>query len=57
MDKSNKTISSVDSTKIKLKEIGNLCAEFGTTAKYIINKIIDKLDDLSDECTSLIDAL
>lgn len=57
MDKSNKTKSSVDSTKIKLEEIGILCAPFGNTAKYIIKKITDKLDDLSDECTSLIDAL
>lgn len=57
MDKSDKTISSVDSTKIKLEGIGILCEPFGTTAKYIIQKIIDKLDDLSDEYTSLIDAL
>lgn len=57
MDQSNKTKSSVDSTKIKLAEIGILCAPFSNTAKDIIKKITDKLDDISDECTSLIDAL
>lgn len=57
MDESNKTKSSVDSTKIKLEEIGILGAPFGNTAKYIIKKITDKFDDLLDECTSLIDAL
>lgn len=57
MDESNKTKSSVDSTKIKLEEIGILGAPFGNTAKYIIKKITNKLDDLLDECTSLIDAL
>lgn len=57
MDESNKTKSSVDSTKIKLEEIDILCAPFGNTAKDIIKKITDRLDDLSDECTLLIDAL
>lgn len=38
-------------------KICTLCAPFGNGAKYIIQKITDKLDDLSDECTSLIDAL
>lgn len=53
MNKSNKRTSSV-STEKKLEKINSFC---GNSAKDIIKNIIDKLDDISDNCSMIIDLL